>query len=106
MQTLSLLPLLGVTYYVYRMCNAEGIKSMYPKKSGLVIRAIGGLCLEVYLVQSSLFTDKLNFLFPLNLLIVFVEILAVAYILRCFAKIWSQTFKDGDYDWKEVFRVV
>lgn len=106
LQTLSLLPLLGVTYYVYRMCNAEGIKAMYPKKSGLVIRAIGGLCLEVYLVQYSLFTDKLNFLFPLNLLIVFVEILAVAYILRCFARIWSQTFKDGDYDWKEVLRVV
>ena len=79
---------------------------MYPKKSGFVIRAIGGLCLEVYLVQYSLFTDKLNFLFPLNLLIVFVEILAVAYMLRCFARIWSQTFKDGDYDRKEVFRVL
>lgn len=105
-QTLSLLPLLGVTYYVYRICNAEGIKAMYPKKSGFVIRAIGGLCLEVYLVQYSIFTDKLNFLFPLNLLIVFVEILAVAYMLRCFARIWAQTFKDGDYDWKEVFRVV
>lgn len=106
LQTLSLIPLLGVTYYVYRLCNAEGIKSVYPTKAGWCIRAVGGLCLEVYLVQGCLFTDKLNTLFPLNLLIVFIEILLVAYVLRCLSRVWAQTFKDNDYQWKEVFKIV
>lgn len=46
------------------------------------------------------------FLFPLNLLIIFIEVLTEAYMLCCFARIWSQTFKDEDYKWKEVFREV
>lgn len=106
-QTLSILPLFGITYYTYRMCNAVKLKKLYSNtKLGLCMGAIGGLCLEVYLVQYSLFTDKLNFLFPLNLIIIFIEILFVAYILRCMGRIWSQTFKDADYNWKEVFKVV
>lgn len=34
LQTFSLLPLLGVTHYVYRWCNAVGIKALYPTKAG------------------------------------------------------------------------
>lgn len=105
LQTLSLFPLLGVVHYMYRMCNAKGIKSLYSTKSGSVMKIIGGLCLEVYLVQGRLFTDKLNFLFPLNIVIIFIVILFVAYCLRCLARIWSQTFKESDYDWKEVFKL-
>lgn len=37
---------------------------------------------------------------------IFAEILAVAYVLRCLGRIWSQTFKEEDYDWKEVLKVV
>ena len=106
-QVLSLLPLLGVTYYVYRLCNAESIKALYAHpKAGWCIKAIGGLCLEVYLVQYYLFTDRLNNIFPLNIPILFLEILIAAYILRCISRIWSQTFKESDYNWKEVFKIV
>lgn len=106
LQTFSLFPLLGVTYYIYRLCNSEWLKSIYPTKTGLIIRAIGGLCLEIYLVQPYLFTDKFNSIFPLNILVVFIEIILVAYILRCLSRVWSQTFKDNDYNWKEVFKIV
>ena len=106
-QVLSLIPLYGVVHYVYRLCNANGIKIFYKeKKLGWCMNAIGGLCLEVYLVQSSLFTDKLNSIFPLNIPIIFIEIVLFAYMVRCLARIWAQTFKDNDYDWKEVIRVV
>lgn len=106
-QVLSLLPLAGVTYYVYRWCNTKWIKDIYKNtKAGWCMGAIGGLCLEVYLVQSNLFTDKLNFMFPANILIIFLEILVVAYLVRCLSRIWSQTFKDADYNWKEVFKLV
>lgn len=106
-QVLSLLPLLGAVYYIYRWCNSERIKKIYNDTCiGYCMNAIGGLCLEVYLVQYNLFTDKLNFLFPLNIPIIFLEILVFAYILRCMGRIWAQTFKEADYEWKEVFRLV
>lgn len=104
-QVASLLPLLGVTYYTYRFCNSEKLKRLYRNtKIGLFMSFAGGLCLEVYLIQSSLFTDKLNFIFPLNIPVVFLEVLVGAYILRCMGRVWSQTFKETDYNWKEVFR--
>lgn len=106
LQVLSLFPLLGVVYYIYRLCNVEVIKSIYDKKVGLVLRTVGGLCLEIYLIQNYLFTDRFNRLFPLNILIVFIGIVIAAYILRCLSRIWAQTFKNEDYDWKEVFKIV
>lgn len=106
-QVLSLIPLLGVAYYVYRLCNTSIAKKIYNHSViGWVMKAVGGLCLEVYLVQGSLFTDKLNNIFPLNIFLIFVEILVAAYILRCLARVWAQTFKDADYEWKSVFKIV
>lgn len=105
-QIISLIPLLGITFYFYKSCNSNEIKKLYYNKyTGSIIKAVGGLCLEVYLVQSSLFTDKMNNLFPLNLLIMLLIIIAVAYVLRCMARVFSQTFKDGEYDWKAVFKL-
>lgn len=82
------------------------MKKLYNNKYvGPVIKIIGGLCLEIYLVQTSLFTDKMNHLFPLNLFIMLFIIIIVAYALRCVARIFSQTFKDGEYDWRAVFKL-
>lgn len=36
----------------------------------------------------------------------FFIIFVVAYLLRCVARIFSQTFKDGEYDWKAVFKLI
>lgn len=38
----------------------------------------------------------MNHLFPLNPLIIIVA----AYVLRCLARIFAQTFKAEDYDWR------
>lgn len=106
LQVVSLIPLMGVTYYFYKMCNSEQLKTLYQSKwIGPVMKTISGLCLEVYLVQSVLFTDRYNNLFPFNLFIMFVVILIVAYILRCLARWFSQTFKEGDYEWKAIFKL-
>ena len=72
--------------------------------TGRIIKFVGGLCLEIYLVQGTLFTDKMNCIFPLNLLVMFLIIIAVAYALRCLARIFSQTFRAEDYNWREVFK--
>lgn len=107
LQVVSLIPLLVVTYYFYRLCNSGLMKQLYDHKLiGWCIKFIGGLCLEIYVVQGVLFTDSMNGIFPLNIPIMFIIIIAVAYLLRCASRIFSQTFKDREYDWKAVFKPV
>ena len=107
LQIISLIPLLYIVYYSYKICNSETMKRLYYNRVlGWCMKFIGGLCLEIYLVQSELFTDKMNSIFPLNIIIMFVIIILVAYILRCVARFFSQTFKDGDYDWKAIIKLI
>lgn len=96
--------LFGVVYYFYKCCNTNIFKKLYENKNGnMVIMCVGGLCLESYLIQYCVITDKLNFLFPLNLPCIFIGVLFLSYFVRCIARIFSQTFKDGDYEWGKVF---
>lgn len=106
-QIVSLLPLLGTTYYFYKVCNCSQLKRCYDNRYvGWCIKFIGGLCLEIYIVQHILFTDAMNYIFPLNILIMLLIIFVVAYLLRCVSRIFAQTFKDEEYDWHEVFRTI
>lgn len=106
LQISSIVPLMGVCLFFYRICNTRLMAKVYNNKFlGKCIRFIGALCLEIYLVQSVLLTDKMNAIFPLNLVVMFLIIIAVAYLLRCLSRIWSQTFKDGDYDFNEIIKL-
>ena len=99
----AFVPLLTMTYFLYLWANGAWAKTIYNNRVGnFIIRFIGGMCLEIYLIQNSLYTDKMNFLFPLNLLIMFCIIVVAAYLLRCFARLISQTFKEAPYDWKKM----
>lgn len=103
LQYFSFLPLLGAMYYLYKVGSCTIAEMIYNNKVGyVVIRFIGGLCLEIYLVQFFLFTDKMNSLFPLNILIMFIIIFIVAFLTRCFARFLSQTFKNNPYKWEEI----
>ena len=75
--------------------------------SGWIIKAIGGLCLEIYLVQPYVRTTALNNIFPLNLIILFVAIVMVAYICRVIGRWFQQTFSNEDgYDWKSILKII
>ena len=105
-EIISLFPLLGMTFYFYKLGSTKIMRNIYNHKIfGTVIKIIGGLTLEIYLVQSSLLTDKMNDFFPLNLFVMFIIIVIVAYILRCASKLFSQIFKEQDLDYKEIFRL-
>lgn len=69
------------------------------------IRWVGGLCLDFYLVKWSFITGNLTFLFPLNLPIVLLYLLALAYLNRALGRVIQQTMERGKvpYDWREVF---
>jgi hypothetical protein len=103
-QVVTLLPLMGVTVYFYKWCNNDWMRRVYQSRLGnTVIMAVGGLCLESYLIQFSLFTEKMNGIWPLNLVVIVLVILICSYIVRCMARIFAQTFRTEDYDWKKVF---
>lgn len=103
-QVVTLLPLMGITVYFYKWCNCDWMKRIYQSKWGnTVIMVVGGLCLESYLIQHSLFTVKMNSIWPLNLLIIVVVILLCSYIVRCMARWFAQTFRTEDYEWTKNF---
>lgn len=103
-QVVTLLPLMGITVYFYKLCNSEWMKRIYQSKWGnAVIMVVGGLCLESYLIQQSLFTDKMNHIWPLNLVIIVFVILICSYVVRCMARWFAQTFRTEDYEWKKIF---
>lgn len=106
MQIITVIPLIGIVFYFYKICNDHFLKKIYYSKyfHG-VLMLVSGLCLESYLIQGYLFTDKMNGIFPLNLIIMTVFILTMSYITRCLARIFSQTFEQKDYCWKDVFKL-
>lgn len=106
-QIVTVLFLAGIVIFFWRCCNAKWLRKVYKSTIGnWLIMAIGGLCLESYLIQFSLFTDKLIFLFPLNIPLMMLIILVVSYVCRCLSRIISQTFRTEDYEWKKVFEIV
>lgn len=103
-QVVTLVPLMGIIVYFYKWCNNDWMKRIYQSKWGnAAIMIVGGLCLESYLIQNSLFSTKMNGIWPLNLLIIVFVILFCSYIVRCVARWFVQTFRTEDYEWKKVF---
>ena len=106
LQFFSFLPLLGTVYYFYKVGASDWAKKLYQNKIGnFTIRFIGGLCLEIYLIQGFLFTDRMNNIFPLNIVIMFIMIFIAAYFTRCLSRFISQTFKDTPYDWGKIIEL-
>lgn len=101
---LSIIPLMGICYYLYLICNAPCfINIIKYKPFGFLISLLSQLCLETYLIQKYVFTDILNSIFPINIpIIMFLTILA-AYLLRIFSEFLRQTFDSKPYNWKNLF---
>lgn len=103
LQILTIFPLIGFANYLYKLCSNKSVINLLSSKiTGFFIKCIGGLCLEIYLVQSNLITDKFNVLFPLNIPFMFIIIIISAYCLRCLSRFWQQTFSETDYKWEEI----
>ena len=107
LQLISLIPLLGMTYFTYSLFNCNKAKQMFNNKYlNTIIMFIGRLCLEIYLIQNPLLKIDLGLPYPLNYIIMLIMIIVGAYILRCFARVFSQTFSKDDYDWRKVFKAM
>lgn len=102
-----IVPQLGVVYGFYRLCNSNFANELYNKKwTHAIIMFVGGLCLEIYIVQPPLLhTFPMTEIFPLNILVIFAMIIACAYILKVLSRVWQQTFREAEYDWKEIVKL-
>ena len=95
--------MMALLYFLYLWADGDFARRVYQSRVGhFIIRFVDGLCLEIYVIQNWLITDRMNFMFPLNIPIMFCIIILAAYLIRCFARFLSQTFKDGPYDWKKM----
>ena len=103
---LTLINLFIICLSLYACCSTDVMKKIYNSRSGLVIKFISGLCLDIYIVQHAIITSKLNSLFPINLLIVYIAIVLAAYVVKCLSRLFLQTFQKDDYNWKEILRLI
>lgn len=105
-QMVSLIPLLLAIYFFFMFCSCEKITKVFDKALwGNAVYFISGLTLEIYLVQYALFTDRMNFMFPLNIPIMYLMIFGVAYVLKVLSQSFSQIFGKEDITVKKLFKV-
>lgn len=106
LQLVGLVPLTGLVIHLYMMLKSETVQNMYHLKGcNLVIYCMGQLCLEVYIVQSYLFSSRWNDYFPFNVLGAWVTVFALAYLLKVCGNLVAQTFKAEDYDWRKMIKL-
>lgn len=103
---ITIIPLLCFIMFLYQGLSSFDITKFIDTWFGKIVLFIGGLCFEIYLVQSSLFTTKMNNIFPLNIVIMFLIIFAVAYLTRCVSRLFSQVFSKDDLDWKAIVKPI
>lgn len=104
-QIVTLLPLMGIVFYFYKLCNTKCLERLYYNRyCHPIIMTISGLCLESYLIQFAIITDKFNLIFPANIPLIMLTVLIVSYICKVLSRFFSQTFRDEAYDWKELVK--
>lgn len=111
LQIICVVPLVLTIYYFYKICNFSFMKKIYFIKIahwGRAIHFFSMLTLEIYLVQGliiSLIGYQLNFLFPLNLILVFIIIAIAGYLLKILTKYISITLNNVNGNIKEVMKI-
>lgn len=105
-QVVSLLPLLTAIYWMYRFCGTPAVNRILEYRvGGKFIYFISALTLEIYMVQYAVFTDKLNGIFPFNILIIYIIIFIAAYLLKCASHLFSQIFGNEPFDRQGIYQV-
>ena len=95
--------LMGITRYSYLCCSMPLLSKKYEGIIwGNIVFILSQLCLEVYLIQKFVFTDRLNYIFPLNIPIIMLSVIIIAYLTKSIAEFISQTFKTEPYDWSKM----
>lgn len=103
-----LMSILMFVYFAFRACSLSVLQKLRGGRIESGVRIVGGLCLDFYLVKVALISGRLNFLFPLNIPLMLIYLLLIAYVNRCVGRIIQQTFdaEKRPYDWPKVFALL
>lgn len=106
-QLLSICPLLGITYFFFLWLKSEPMNRIFHKKYiHSIIRLIGGLCYEIYLVQCTLFGSvTFDMRYPYNIFTFLITVILSAYILHLFTNFCLQTVRNSEYNWREMLKI-
>lgn len=105
-QILTVLPLLGITFYGYCVCCSPMLEKFYHSRyCGHIVYIVSALCLEIYVVQKLIISDCLNCIFPINIPVLMICIIFVAYALRILSNFIRQTFDSNPYCWNEMVKI-
>ncbi len=106
MQMLSVPILYAFCYSIYACVKPPIINTLITNHiSRNIILFCGGLCLESYVIQFPIITDRFNSIFPLNVPLVMLSVIIGAYGLYVFSRFISQTFDSGSYNWMKIMKV-
>lgn len=93
------LPFLWIAVYgVYGFARSELVERCFLECKAVrwLVVFVGGLCLEVYLTHGEILTSRLNDFFPLNIPVLFVAIVFVAFVAKKVADVVMPVF------WKSI----
>lgn len=104
-QVLLAAVLYAITFIIFRICSHPDIEKIYTTR--FIYKPVywmSALCLEAYLCQTWIFPlgKQLINIFPLNIILSLSLIFVLAYSIKVSSNFLSQTFKEGDYNWKQM----
>lgn len=106
-QLLGLIPIHAFCYFAFKVCNRKWCNDQLAKTKFMnYVVLLSSLSLEIYIVQFNIITDKLNSVFPLNLILVFICICMVAYVLKVLVNIFLLMMGGKHLEYREIMRVV
>lgn len=97
------IPLYLLVYSLYKLGMNPVVKQIYTNRFIIpIVRFVGGLSLEIYIVQRYLLSDAYNSLFPFNIVILFLMIIGGAYLVRCIARFIMQLFQEKPLNFSNI----
>lgn len=106
-QLFTIIPMFGILYFAYRVGDLASVKRVFASAGiGKLLLIIGNLCLDCYLIQFDIITDRFNVIFPLNVPLIWCLTLLAAYGLNILSKLIASLLDSKPFDWKHLFRIV
>ena len=105
LQLLAVAVVALLPHYLVNASRAPAVSALMGSAAGRVVRFVGGLSLEIYLVHFLVAGCGSNLVFPMNVVQVFVVTVIAAYLMRALTRFMLQTFNGEErYDFKAMFR--
>ena len=99
---------MGVVFTVYMIGKSKPVDKLFHSRlCGKVLISIGPLCLDSYLIQKALITDRsdrFNSIFPADFIIDLLAVILAAYIVKVLSNFISQVFSSEPMNWSSLLK--